>query len=74
MDEKLLKELEHEASKQGVNRVSLVNEILREALKNAGKLSLIAFVSLHCMRTPLDWSMKALSKSASAGVAMLKAM
>lgn len=51
-----------------------VERLLIEAAKNAGKLSLIAFVSLHCLRTPLDWSMKALKSSAKAGVAMVKAL
>jgi len=74
MDEKVLRELELIAARQGVNRVSLINEILIQALKAAGKLSLLAFGLFHLCQSPADWHAAALAKSLGKAVALIASL
>lgn len=62
--------LEKRAAAKGISGDEIAAELIRSFLK----LSVIAFVAFHGLRTPLDWSAKALKSSAKAGVAMIKSL
>lgn len=62
LSKELLEQIEREAAKQGKNRVDLINEVLKAALK----LIVVSFLIYHLVRSPRVWSGAALAGTAKA--------
>ncbi len=67
----LKEEIEKAARSDNRSTSNFVTTELSKLLKALGKLGLLAFIGLHCFKSPLNWSLAALKKTGQAGVAMI---
>lgn len=74
MKKDLLEKCRVEAEQQGRTLSNFLEQLAKNALKAAGKISLLAFAAFHLTRSPTDWHAEALAASFSKAVSLIASL